>query len=94
MTRWQKDSAAKARNLRAGVERGHLEAARAEVQGGEPLVVEPLPEKLKRLVPGARLENDPRSQWPWAVWRGLSVLAVAMTPREAVERAIALKGSR
>ena len=80
---------------REAVERGHVAAAMAErAAPAKPLVVEPLPEKLKRLVPGARLEHDPLNPTPWVVWRGLSVLACAHSAREAVDKAVTLYGGR
>lgn len=96
LTRRQKAGAwATARRARDAreVSRGHVEAALAEARApAKPLVVEPLPERLARLVPGARLENDPCSSTPWVVWRGLSILAAAHSPREAVDKAVMLFG--
>lgn len=74
---------------------GLVAAALAEARApSKPLVVESLEQKLARLVPGARLENDPRSSTPWAVWRGLSILAAGHSAREAVDRAVMLYGGR
>lgn len=79
----------------ASVPRGHLdEAMRERTAPTKPLVVESLPDRLRRLVPGARLENDPSSSTPWAVWRGLSILAAGHSAREAVDRAVMLYGGR
>jgi hypothetical protein len=97
LTRRQKAGAwAIARRAREAreVSRGHVAAAVAERAEGKPLVVEPLPERLARLVPGARLENDPGHSTPWVVWRGLSILAAAHSAREAVDKAVMLYGGR
>ena len=70
-----------------------VEQAKAERDSGRPLVVETLEEKLARTLPGARLVRNPSDDGA-VVWRGLQILAAGSTVREAVDRAIALWGSR
>jgi hypothetical protein len=81
------------------VSRGHVAAALAEREAGQPLVTESLTQRLERLVPGAYVRNDgPAFGDVWVVWRksgrGVSKLATGHTEREAVEKAIALWGRR
>jgi hypothetical protein len=73
---------------------GVVAAARAERDSGRPLVVETLEEKLEAAIPGARLCEVPSRPAPWRVYRESSFLADGHTAREAIDRAIALRGAR
>jgi len=92
--KWRRDQRSKARRHEENVERGFLEAAKAEGVKGPPLVVDSLTERLAKAIPGARIDFRETLNLPWTVWRGLALLAAAHSEREAVERAIALFGKR
>ena len=68
-----------------------VEQAKAERSTGRPLVVETLEQRLARCLPGAKLVVGKMGA---VVWRGQSIAASGSTVREAVDRAIALRGAR
>jgi hypothetical protein len=83
----------RAEEERRNVPRGHVEAALAERDAGQPLVTESLAQRLERLVPGAEVDWV-ASRNEWSVWRDGRCIGEGHSEREAVEKAIALWGRR
>lgn len=75
----------------APVPSGVVAAAIAERSSGQPLVVQTL-EQLEAALPGAWLSEAFGTEWQ--VHYGRRVVAVGASKREAVDKAIALRGGR
>lgn len=76
---------------------GHLAAAREETAARPLLAVASLEEKLERALPAAFIEDaGPQSKAlsRWRVCRDGLLIASGPTPREAIDRAILLRGAR
>ena len=76
---------------------GVVAQAIAERSSGKPLVVETLEQKLEKAIPGAFIEDAgprARSLSRWRVCRDALLIESGPSRREAVDKAIALWGSR
>lgn len=72
---------------------GVVAAAIAERSTGRPLVVETLEQKLEKAIPGATVTQVFRGAW-CVYWRSAQLLAAGASKREAIDRAICLRGGR
>jgi hypothetical protein len=76
---------------------GVVAAARAERDSGRPLVVETLEQRLFAAIPGAYSVDAGvwvQSETRWSVNLGARAIAHGASQREAIDRAIALRGAR